>query len=1065
MKKIPNHNLRFLEDGGEMGRLTREKDWSQTSIGAPEFWPQSLRTSLSIVLNSRFPMFLFWGKNQVCFYNDAYRPSLGIDGKHPSILGMNGKEAWGEIWEVIKPMIDNVLETGEATWNEDLYLPIYRNGKMEDVYWTFSYSQVKDSKGKPKGVFVTCTETTENVKTIQKLKETTQTFQAMADNIPNLAWMAHPDGSIYWYNKKWYEYTATTFEEMEGWGWQKLHKPEILPCVMAKWQSCISSGEPFEMTFPLKGADGNFRHFLTRVLPVKNDDGIIKQWFGTNTDIAVQKEIEDALNESKNQLEFAIEATELGTFDYNPTENTFTSNTRLKEWFGLPITEEIELPDAIQVMAPEDRDRVVQAIEKALDYNSGGSYDIEYTIVNPKTAKETRVHAKGRAWFNEDKIAYRFNGTLQDISEKHLVYKKLQASERRFREAVEQAPAAIAIYRGTDFVVEVANKLAQELSGKTREELINKPIFETIPEAAEQGFKAILEQVYHTGKPFHGSEVPISLTKNNETKELFVNMMYEPLYCSEKKINGVINIVIDVTEQVLAKKKIEENQAKLNLIIEGSDLGIWELNLKTSEVSYSDKYIALFGYKEHEDLKHEDLKKFIHPDDLKVREKAFQTALETGILHYETRLIWADKSIHWVEGKGRVIFDEDKTPLKMMGIIRDITLEKNHQLEIEESEQKFRLLADSMPQHIWTADVEGNLNYFNQSVYDYSGLTPKQVEELGWLEIVHPDDREENIKVWTKAISSGKDFLLEHRFRKHTGEYRWQLSRAIPQKDENGNIQMWVGTSTDIQDQRTFTNELEKQVVQRTQELVQKNIDLGKMNSELQSFAYVSSHDLQEPLRKIQVFTSRIAERDFDNLSETTKEYFNKIVLAASRMQTLIQDLLTYSRANTSDRKFENKNLDEIIEEVRGEVSEELAEKNAVINSQNIGSAKVIVFQFRQLLHNLIGNSLKFSKPNQLTEINIKSEIISGANLNDLRFDANTNYFHLTFSDNGIGFDAEYSEKIFEMFQRLHNTEYKGTGIGLSIVKKIVENHNGIISAKSSKNMGATFDIYLPISK
>lgn len=146
-----------------MGALTRAYNWEATSVGPPENWPQSLRTTLSLVLNNCFPMFLFWGPELLCFYNDAYRPSLGDPGKHPYALGKPAAAAWPEVWTVIKPLIDQVLEEGPAVWREDQLIPIYRNGRLEDVYWTFSYSPVRDESNKVAGVLVTCTETTEKV--------------------------------------------------------------------------------------------------------------------------------------------------------------------------------------------------------------------------------------------------------------------------------------------------------------------------------------------------------------------------------------------------------------------------------------------------------------------------------------------------------------------------------------------------------------------------------------------------------------------------------------------------------------------------------------------------------------------------------------------------------------------------------------------------------------------------------------------------------------------------------------------------------------------------------------
>jgi light-regulated signal transduction histidine kinase (bacteriophytochrome) len=274
---------------------------------------------------------------------------------------------------------------------------------------------------------------------------------------------------------------------------------------------------------------------------------------------------------------------------------------------------------------------------------------------------------------------------------------------------------------------------------------------------------------------------------------------------------------------------------------------------------------------------------------------------------------------------------------------------------------------------------------------------------------------------------------------------------------------MWVGTSTDIQDQKDFTNHLEREVSERTAQLEIKNKDLINMNIELQSFAYISSHDLQEPLRKIQTFASRLADLDEQNISAKAKTYLNRIEVSAKRMQTLIQDLLTYSRTNSADRVFVKTNLDEIAEEVTSDFSERIEETNAIVNFHPLGEMTVIPFQFRQLLHNLIGNSLKFSKKDEAPYIEITAQRIQGSKL-DIKVDfPGKIYYCLKITDNGIGFDAEYNERIFEVFQRLNTeNEFSGTGIGLAIVKKIVENHKGKIIAHSEKGKGATFEIYIP---
>ena len=263
--------------------------------------------------------------------------------------------------------------------------------------------------------------------------------------------------------------------------------------------------------------------------------------------------------------------------------------------------------------------------------------------------------------------------------------------------------------------------------------------------------------------------------------------------------------------------------------------------------------------------------------------------------------------------------------------------------------------------------------------------------------------------------------------------------------------------------QKAFTAELEKQVKERTHQLEENNISLEKMNKELQSFAYISSHDLQEPLRKIQTFASLIADKEFDSLSDLGKDYFQRMRNAAERMQTLINDLLSYSRADTGGHKFESTDLKTVAEEVKEDLREELAEKDSIVEIGEMSAISIIPFQFRQLLYNLISNALKFSKNGQAAHIKIESEIAEGKFLKNKHLSPNSYYCHISVSDNGIGFPQEYNEKIFGLFQRLHSRkQYDGTGIGLAIVKKIVDNHHGYISAKGEMDKGATFDIFIP---
>jgi len=270
----------------------------------------------------------------------------------------------------------------------------------------------------------------------------------------------------------------------------------------------------------------------------------------------------------------------------------------------------------------------------------------------------------------------------------------------------------------------------------------------------------------------------------------------------------------------------------------------------------------------------------------------------------------------------------------------------------------------------------------------------------------------------------------------------------------------------DIGDHQHDKKVLEREAMGRTKELEQKNIELETANKDLVSFTYISSHDLQEPLRKIQIFATCILQDEEKQLSDSGKVYLKKMVHTASRMRYLIEDLLAYSRTKSDARVFQNTDINALLAEVKMDFEDVVEDKQAIIESEELDRADVIPFQFRQLFHNLISNSLKFSSVDRIPRVVISSESSVGSKMPDKRLLPDKEYYHITFSDNGIGFDPEYKERIFEVFQRLHSAHtFPGTGIGLAICKRIVENHNGIITATGELQQGARFDIYIPFEQ
>ncbi|PXY46782.1 hybrid sensor histidine kinase/response regulator [Flavobacterium hydrophilum] len=261
----------------------------------------------------------------------------------------------------------------------------------------------------------------------------------------------------------------------------------------------------------------------------------------------------------------------------------------------------------------------------------------------------------------------------------------------------------------------------------------------------------------------------------------------------------------------------------------------------------------------------------------------------------------------------------------------------------------------------------------------------------------------------------------------------------------------------------TANQELEFQNAEKEK----RAIELLNANKELLAFNFISSHDLQEPLRKIQVFISIIMEKEMKTMTEAGKNNLKRIHVAATRMRQLIEDLMNFSRVSAIDHQYEVSDLQDIIEDVKSELIDTIIQKKAIFKINELVAVNIIPFQFRQLIYNLISNSLKFSTPDVPPNITIQSVILKNDEFRLLNLPNSPqicDYWNLSFTDNGIGFDAQYNQNIFVIFQRLHHTEeYSGTGIGLAIVKKIVENHNGIIVAEGILNKGVAFNIYIPI--
>ena len=421
---------------------------------------------------------------------------------------------------------------------------------------------------------------------------------------------------------------------------------------------------------------------------------------------------------------------------------------------------------------------------------------------------------------------------------------------------------------------------------------------------------------------------------------------------------------------------------------------------------------------------------------------------------------------------------------------RSLFTARAKQRELEDLTHQFRSLAEAMPQIVWVTRPDGAVEYFNPKWYHFTGRSVDESLGVGWLDVLHPEDRAASEQNWLRATQTGEAYEVTYRFRGAGGDYRWFLGRGLPQRDDSGNILRWFGTCTDIDDAKRTADvltdneallqqshtELEGRVARRTAELsgaisalqdevdfrrraeervVASAMELRRSNGELEQFAYVASHDLQEPLRKIQAFGDRLKTKCAAQLGADGQDYVERMLASATRMRQLINDLLAYSRLTSKPQAFTPVNLSAIAAGVISDLEIRIQQTGAQIEIGPLPTIAADPVQMRQLFQNLLSNALKFARPGIIPLVAIQSDLLSG----------DRPLCQLQFRDNGIGFDVKYLDRIFQVFQRLHGRgDYEGTGVGLAICHKIVLLHGGDITAHSTPGEGATFVVTLPLS-
>jgi PAS domain S-box-containing protein len=641
------------------------------------------------------------------------------------------------------------------------------------------------------------------------------------------------------------------------------------------------------------------------------------------------------------------------------------------------------------------------------------------------------------------------------------------------------APVIIGILRGANYVIELANEGLLEVWGRTNE-VIGKPLLAAIPELEAQGFIPLLDQVCETGEPFHAYEFPITLKRFGKEEVLYFDFVYKPIYDDgiKDKASAIISVGHDVTMRVLAREKIQESESKYRHLFESMDQGfcILEMIYNPDEEPIDYRFLeANPVFEKQTGLKDAIGKRVLElvPDLEAHWLQLYGKVSETG-----ESIRFIERSVamgRWFEVNAFRIVDQ--TSPKVALLFTDITERKKNEEALKQSEHNLRNTILQAP--VAMSILKGQdyvVEIANEKMYELWGRTREELLGKSIFEGL-PEVRDQGYEELLNSVyTTGKPFKANGMPvtlpRNGTTETVYVNFLYTAFREGDGSISGIMAVATDVTEQVEARKKIEELVSERTKELAEandalliSNKELQRSNANLEEFAYAASHDLKEPMRKIQLFSDRLKERLSDKLEMEDKNYLERILFATQRMNKLIDDLLMYSHVSRGAPIEEMVDLNQKVKIVLEDLEIEVEEKNARIIIEHLPTIKGNRRQLQQLFQNLIGNAIKYAKEDQPPEVHIRSRLVDSReeSLPAGIEKGNHKYHLIEVNDKGIGFDQEDADRIFNVFTRLHgNAEYRGTGVGLSIARKVVENHGGYIWADSRPGEGSTFKVLLP---
>src|SRR5690242_5708728 len=943
--------------------------------------------------------------------------------KREDVMGKPILESIPELAEQgIREMLDGVYKSGESFSATEMPVLILKDGEPQETFLNFNYQALKNMKGESEAILAIGVNVTDLVKTRRFVEESEKTLRSIVENSPFPI-------AVYVGKEMKIQLANETMLNTWGKGKDVIGKlySEVLPelenqAVFQQLEKVYTTGIPFharnrkiELVVDGRLQTFYFNYSFTPLFNVEEEVYGIMNTAADVTDLvnAIQK-----TEKSEEQLRIALDGGELGTFDFYPLEKKLLWSAKTKELFGLSPDAEVNCETYLKAIHGADTGNSVALSQNRFPLENG-LYELEYRVVGIEDGKVRWVKSKGKASYDEEGKPVRFTGVVQEITK----LKEAEAETQKLTDILKASQEFIGM-ANTDGNLVYLNPAALKMVGWT--DFHDRTILDCIyPEDRELARK-LLSGLVEKGEFHHEIRM-----LNEATGETFW-LLWNGIAIKETSTGQVVALATvspNITDRKIAEEALKASEARFRTMADTISHLAWVADAKGYIFWYNRKWYEYTGTT-FEEMKGWGWQSVHDPDTLPEVMKNWTNAIEHGVpFEMIFPLKGADGNFREFLTRVVPIRNNAGDIFQWFGTNTDITERIRIEQELKASEARFRMFADSMPQIVWAADPEGNLTYINKAFYIYSGLSP-DAENLGekWLDIIHPDEREETVRNWEASMRSGTEFTIEHRFQSKNGEYRWQLTRGVPIYDEQGNVETWVATSTDIQ-------------------------EIKELDQQKDHFISIASHELKTPITSIKGYVQILESIYKESEDAFLKKSLSAVDKQIVKLTNLISDLLDLSKLKLGNLHLvkESFNLNELVEEV---VEEMRLVKQDFTIQVNLGKdAHVFADRERisQVLVNFLTNAIKYSPKNKLVEV---------------RSIVDESYFTVFVKDKGIGINKQSQEKVFERFYRVEGTNektYPGFGIGLFICSEIIERHNGKIGVDSVPGEGSEFYFSLPI--